>query len=274
MTLATAASLAGQTPARIDTALVEILIRADTVQSRIDDARSTIKDYSPNGRYNTSGNPLNYWDQQRVTEATAALPALQADYAAIQTEADPYRNEYLRRGGWTRYAICKTDGGHVHRFEGGDPRVCSTLRFTSQMAWLPEYSGLTPDQLIEKVGYTACTVCFPQAPVSAAWKRTEAAAKRKTADERLAKWQTGRDARAKKVMNAEKRFTKHVNVPDEYGHTHANCSEPVMRMHRDPANPRGPSIYGPTVEECNEARDVRYAKQELARWDEKRPVGA
>jgi hypothetical protein len=116
------------------------------------------------------------------------------------------------------------------------------------MAWLPEYSGLTPDQLIEAVGDNACTVCFPQAPTSTAWVRTARLRGDAKAAARLDKWQKGRDLRARKVASTEKTYARHVARGD-----HAHCLS-----YRDG--------------ECWDERAIGYAKSELARWDAKRPA--
>jgi hypothetical protein len=52
-------------------------------------------------------------------------------------------------------------GGHVHK-----SRSCETCFVTTQYAWLTEQSGMSAEALVELAGESACTVCFPWAPVS------------------------------------------------------------------------------------------------------------
>ncbi len=173
----------------------------------------------------------------------------------------PYEAEFERRGGWTRFPHTITAGaGHFHR--GFD---CSTCYPTTQYGYHHDYSGLTERQLVDKVGSEACTVCFPWAPTTEAWGRVAKASAAAKVSEKLAKWQKGYDVRAKKVINVEKRLAKHLADP----HHKSWCLGTVSLMHRDPAT--GKQVYGPTVPGCDGERELRWAKQELARWEAKKP---
>jgi hypothetical protein len=230
-------TLTTQTPMEIDNAYVAILIRADKVDSLIENAKTTAREYLPGGKYNLRGTSFQW--ERRVAEAQAKRPGLMDQYAAIMAEGAPHREEYARRP-WTRFAICKSDGGHVHKMEWFDSHLCSTLRPTSVMAWMPDFSGLTEDELIDRVGITACTVCFPSAPASPAWTRTAKAAKAEQDAARLAKWEAGYAVRVKKVANTEKRLAASLAQGDSF----------QTRYLTD---------------------DVRYAKREVARWEAKKP---
>jgi hypothetical protein len=47
--------------------------------------------------------------------------------------------------------------------------------FSTKIAFLPELSGLTERELIESVGFAACSKCFPTAPTFAVWIKGQAA---------------------------------------------------------------------------------------------------
>jgi len=100
-----------------------------------------------------------------------------AELTAIVAEWDA---EYDRRGGWTRYYLCTSDGGHIHVMG------CHTLTpFKTTVSFMPELSGLNESELVERVGFKACSKCFPTAPSFPAWIKgaaeAEAAKKAKEA---------------------------------------------------------------------------------------------
>lgn len=69
----------------------------------------------------------------------------------------PFQAEFKRRGGWTRYFV--VSGGHLHK------RECSTLRFDTQIGFIPAAAGMDAQEVVETFNYVACTHCFPDAPV-------------------------------------------------------------------------------------------------------------
>jgi hypothetical protein len=77
-------------------------------------------------------------------------------------------------GGWSRFTI--VPGGHIHTWDG-----CHTLRWTTDVRWLPELSGLTEADAVEAHGEILCSHCFPTAPV--AW--TNGQSKQSIADKAL-----------------------------------------------------------------------------------------
>lgn len=107
-------------------------------------------------------NPSSVWayvTPYEVIRAVETLNDFQAQLTAIHAALEPLTAEYYRRGCWTRYIL--VGGGHLHsEWEG-----CGSLRPTTQRMLLAESSGLTADEVIAKYSYTACTKCFPGAPV-------------------------------------------------------------------------------------------------------------
>jgi hypothetical protein len=61
---------------------------------------------------------------------------------------------------------------------------CSTCRFDTVFAWLPELSGLSEADAVEAYGSILCTVCFPSAPVE--WTGGESKAAIEAREEREA----------------------------------------------------------------------------------------
>jgi hypothetical protein len=95
---------------------------------------------------------LNHYNE-RINETTARLEGLQA-------EIDVLEAEYDRRGGWTRFLL--VGGGHIHT----QSQRCGSIRPTTQVMWLIEAAGMDADEVVRKYSYTACTKCFPNAPVA------------------------------------------------------------------------------------------------------------
>lgn len=85
---------------------------------------------------------------------------LKGEIAGFYEEEDIYEAEYHRRGRWTRAFLVHNGNGHVHK-----SRSCSTLRPTTSLLWVTSYSGKNESEVIEDAGESACTVCYPNAPV-------------------------------------------------------------------------------------------------------------
>lgn len=92
--------------------------------------------------------------------------------STLQTIAEERSNlrkieeEYERRGGWSRAFLVTNVGGHVHR-----NMHCSTTYPTTQFALMTEYSGKSEKDIVDAAGESACTVCYPDAPVSSLRKK-------------------------------------------------------------------------------------------------------
>lgn len=108
------------------------------------------------------------YEGSRAWNSLAALKAAQdeinvANATIIRANAKmaQYLTEFDSRGGWTRYYLVTNTNGHVH-----SSTHCSTCFPTTSYAWLTEQSGMTAEALVELAGESACTECFPWAPVS------------------------------------------------------------------------------------------------------------
>lgn len=131
-------------------------------------------------------------------KADEQQPAIEAAEAACE----PYRAEYARRGGWTRIYWCNANGGHGH-----NSLSCRSLNFDTSMSWLPELSGKSEDELVELAGESACTWCFPSAPVDVLSRPSQL---RPAVEAREAK--AARDA--EKATKAAAKAAKGITAPD------------------------------------------------------------
>lgn len=85
------------------------------------------------------------------------LARIDAEMAAKRIEAAPLKAIAVA-GKWERFIY--VPGGHVHRY------YCGTVRITTARATVIELSGATEAEVVEAAGEEACTVCFPDAPVT------------------------------------------------------------------------------------------------------------
>lgn len=80
----------------------------------------------------------------------------------LDEKVAPINVEFDDRGGWTRfYLVVSSSGGHVHRVLN-----CSTCYPRTKYIWLTDESGKSEDEIVERAGDGACTVCYPTAPVA------------------------------------------------------------------------------------------------------------
>jgi hypothetical protein len=101
------------------------------------------------------------YNEEHVAKAEKAVLVARASIEVLEAHALPGEQAWFTER-WTRYYLVDNTGGHVHRSTG-----CSTCFPTTRFYWLTEHSGITAEALVELAGEEACTVCFPDAPVSA-----------------------------------------------------------------------------------------------------------
>lgn len=77
-----------------------------------------------------------------------------------EAAALPLDEEFERRGGWTRAWLVLNAGGHVHR-----TMECRTCFDSTKFAWLTHLSGHDEAEIVDLAGKSACTECYPSAPV-------------------------------------------------------------------------------------------------------------
>jgi hypothetical protein len=225
------------TPAEIDAIWLPLEAKLGSIKMRLASFAAT-RDDSTKKEYERARAAQSY-------DSYKALTAVEVE--TLKAQIAPFQAEWDSRKGWTRYILCATDGGHVHSTEVH----CSTLRFNTRVGILPSLSGLTAAQMVDEMGFKACTVCFPFAPTTPAWARTEKAAAADKDAAKAAKLAKGLAIREKKVMNIQKRIAKAtaaLGQPDEYGNA-AGSEKHTARYNL----------------EWNQ-RDLVWAQRELDRW--------
>lgn len=157
--------LTALSPAEVDGELFPILDSLAMKDAALADYRWMLgevgrqrKSFQMRGR-NIGDDGLEYNDPgvQRASFEEGKAQA-EAAIAGLEADAAPYEAEFERRGGWTRYLV--VPAGHLHY------RGCHTLTpGRTMVGQVAEASGLDQAEVVGNYGATACTHCFPDAPV-------------------------------------------------------------------------------------------------------------
>jgi len=147
------------TPTEIDTELVRLYGEYGKVQARQQAVQKGLERHADD-------DPTGYWGETigRLAEEAGRL---EAQAVELREKIRPLTDEFQRRGGWTRAFLVTNANGHVH-----NTTACNTCFATTQFAWLPEFAGHDEAEIVEAAGETACTVCFPTAPVDVLRRKT------------------------------------------------------------------------------------------------------
>lgn len=173
------------TPSEIDTLWADAQAPVNALYAAIEHAQDGIRE-------SKSKAATSAYHARRITGLTERLANYRTKLEALLPSLAPFTAEWNRRGGWTRaYA---TDG-HIHR-----SCSCHTLYATTRIGWLPEQSGLDEAEIVRLAGATACTICYPTAPVA---ELRIAAAAAKTAGRAAAKAERDAAAAAKAISNPD-----------------------------------------------------------------------
>lgn len=98
-----------------------------------------------------------------IDDAEESLPALEKALQEANDIMDDCNAEWVRRGRWSRFYMVTNTNGHLHKTM--NPRECSSLFETTRFAFMYELSGQSDAEVVELAGSSACTLCFPDAPV-------------------------------------------------------------------------------------------------------------
>lgn len=155
------ADLTTQTPAQIDTAWAEatapIHAKLDREESGREFARSMREKVAASGKDYAYGYSIES-AEEKFDKHAAAIKELRKELHEVSA---PFVAEWTARGGWTRAYLVTNGNGHIHSSTN-----CSTCYPTTQFYWVTELSGHTTDEIADRAGEKACTVCYPNAPVN------------------------------------------------------------------------------------------------------------
>ena len=167
-------ALTEMTPAEIDEKLAVIhereyglIARIGYEMKAIAEARDPKTKHGRRLRDNETGE-LYPWEAESLKESEKRLAKATAEREKLVKEAEPYKAEFERRGGWCRYFLVTSSEGHIHR-----GMHCATCYPSTTYGWLPELSDCVEEEMVEKYGMKACTVCFPEAPTMPGWAKAE-----------------------------------------------------------------------------------------------------
>lgn len=167
-------------PVEIDTAIAEqgfIVAKAEqpvTLQRRYRDTATRFNSY----RYDAD-----------------ALAAAEQRLAIETSKLNELRSLYT---GWSRYYHVTNTGGHIHTSTN-----CTSCFDTTVYGWRTDLSGLTPEEVVEREAYNACSVCMPIAPAV-----QQAARERHNAEQRAAKQDERQAKKNAKLVRAAERAIK------------------------------------------------------------------
>lgn len=125
----------------------------------------------------------------------ADLAAAEQQLAIETSKLDKLRALYT---GWTRYYHVTNNNGHVHTSMN-----CTSCFDTTVYGWRTDLSGLTPEEVVEREAYNACSVCMPIAPAV-----QQAARERYNAEQRAAKQNERQAKKDEKLRKAAERAIK------------------------------------------------------------------
>jgi hypothetical protein len=146
---------------------------------------------------------VGLYQGEYLAKAKKAVLVARASIEVLEAHALPGERAWFTER-WARYYLVDNTGGHVHRSTG-----CSTCFPTTRFYWLTEHSGITAEELVELAGEEACTVCFPDAPVSALSRPSLL-----TTPEREAKAREREERATKSAQLAIKREANAITNPD------------------------------------------------------------
>jgi hypothetical protein len=166
---------------------------------------------------------LDAANRRKPVVFVADVAAAHADLVAAETDHGRIASQY---DGWSRfYLVTSSANGHIHR-----DTHCSTCRWGTEYAWLPELSGLTEADAVAEYGEILCSVCYPSAPVE--W--TNGTNKKTAAQKALhsALVAIERSPEGKKVKTLTQQLRSLVSSID-YGRSRVEWLAAQVETHRD-----------------------------------------
>lgn len=181
--------LSDATPPTIDGKLAEILYaryRAeDDVERKVESIHRAVGDRKTYPRWAGRRGEWSMRDAEAIEKAAeiAALPEDQLDrdtrntaelygrylddvqtVADLDAQAALLEDEFTTRGGWSRaYLVDNASEGHVH--SSMHCSTCNNGESRTRFHWVTDMSGHAESEIVDAAGESACTTCYPSAPV-------------------------------------------------------------------------------------------------------------
>jgi hypothetical protein len=143
---------AHESPADVDTQLAAHHLQAETLRFHIARGKATVEKYSEIDSDRA---------RMEIDRAERFIAGLREELDPVDVKIEQLQSEFVFRGGWSRFYLVSNAGGHVH-----SSTHCSTCFPTTRFGWLTDMSGKDEAGVVDDAGDSACTVCFPSAPVA------------------------------------------------------------------------------------------------------------
>ena len=179
------------TPADIDTELAKL-------QDRMGGIFAAIR--RQNEIMNYSATSTDEFDKAYET-----VQDLDLNLRVLRSFVSTLEMEHTRRGGWDRVYAVNNSNGHFHR-----STQCQNTYATTEWVWMPQLSGLTNAEVVERTGKMSCLTCFADQREEIEKGREATVftpAQQKTREERA-------EAAAKKAAKAAATAAKAITNPD------------------------------------------------------------
>lgn len=157
--------LKAMTPVEVDNILVAAMLEESKAEAVLERNEKAIKTWGKKVEEFSDPKLLaddaDFWNRRlldykgRIETARGEVEATLPKLAAAKKVISACDAEYNSRP-WQRYWLTQNANGHLHKSQS-----CSTLYPTTVLAFIPDVSGFSNDEIIENVGETACDICFP-----------------------------------------------------------------------------------------------------------------
>jgi hypothetical protein len=157
---------ATSTPAECDTELATLFDKRGTVARYLHGEVERLAAHEAEAAHRAAndGTALHRWNLLHgydLANVQRSIGQYRTEIAELDAQIDPIDEEFTARGGWTRFFLVRASNGHIH-----SSMSCVTCFPTTQYSWLPERSGSDEAETVEMAGDSACTICYPSAPVA------------------------------------------------------------------------------------------------------------
>lgn len=158
-------------PAQIDAQIAQLQSQSSGFISSIvrgqDELHYLARDRRETGTYGRG--PWKMTHEEAAVAAAAFAPgstrmhqekiaAARVDLAGVREQLETLDAEFDRRGGWSRFFMAQSTGGHIH--SSTECSTCNRAGKPTSFGWMTELSGQSEEQAVAEGGPVLCTVCF------------------------------------------------------------------------------------------------------------------